>query len=127
MKTLDDWNDREPIYRQLRDRLEAMIIAGAIREGDSLPSVRRIAAEERLNPLTVSRAFQMLAANGLVEPQRGRGMFVTAGGRRRALEHARRRFLDEEWPRVRRRIDQLGLDARHLVEPPGAGNDRQEH
>ena len=104
-----------------------MIIAGTIGEGDSLPSVRRIATEERLNPLTVSRAFQMLAADGLVEPQRGRGMFVTAGGRQRALELARRRFLDKEWPRVRQRIDELGLDVRHLVDPPTGGTDPEEH
>lgn len=118
------WNDSVPIYRQLRDRLEAMIIGRSISEGAPLPSVRRIAAEERLNPLTVSRAFQMLVADDLVEPRRGLGMFVTEGARERALTLARRRFLEQEWPPVLQRIEELGLSAARLL--PGAPSTQAE-
>jgi len=111
-----DWNDKDPIYRQLYDRLVAMILDGSIDEGDGLPSVRQVAAEERINPITVSRAFQMLADAGIVEKRRGLGMFVLAGARDRLLVAEQERFLAEEWPLTLRKIETLGLSLATLME-----------
>src|SRR3954464_9163062 len=103
-----EWSDNQPIYRQLRDRVVAMILEGILKEGDSLPSVRNVAAEYRVNPLTVMKSYQALVDEGLVEMRRGRGMFITAGARALLLETERQRFLEEEWPRVRDTIERLG-------------------
>lgn len=110
-----EWNDSQPIYRQLRDRVVAMILDGVLKEGDPLPSVRVVAAEYRLNPLTVLKGYQQLVDEGLVESRRGRGMFVNAGARRLLLEGERKRFLGEEWPRVAATIQRLGLSAEELL------------
>ncbi|HSJ95640.1 MAG TPA: GntR family transcriptional regulator [Myxococcota bacterium] len=115
-----EWNDREPIYRQLRDRVVAMILDGVLKEGDPLPSVRNVAAELRVNPLTVLKGYQQLVDDGLVETRRGLGMFINAGARDLLLEGERERFLAEEWPRVRATIERLGLTAAQL-EAAGAG------
>ncbi|MEQ8208047.1 MAG: GntR family transcriptional regulator [Woeseia sp.] len=125
------WNDDLPIYRQLRDRVVAMILEGVLADGDALPSVRNVAAEYRLNPLTVLKGYQELVDEGLVEKKRGRGMFVTDGANKQLLKDERRRFLEKEWPAVIATIDRLGLDrADLLAETPapnnkndGAGND----
>src|SRR5262249_21810314 len=109
-----EWNDGQPIYRQLRDRVVAMILDGVLREGDSLPSVRNVAAEYRVNPLTVLKGYQQLVDEGLVESRRGRGMFINAGARDRLLEDERRKFLDEEWPRISATIERLGLKPQEL-------------
>ena len=109
------WDDSLPIYRQLRDRVVAMILEGALKDGDPLPSVRSVAAEFRLNPLTVLKGYQQLVDEGLVEKRRGRGMFVTSGARARLMTDERQRFLEGEWPRVLERIDRLGLDAAELL------------
>jgi len=111
-----EWNDGQPIYRQLRDRVVAMILDGLLKEGDPLPSVRVVAAEDRLNPLTVLKAYQQLVDEGLVETRRGRGMFINAGARRLLLEGERKRFLGEEWPRVAATIQRLGLRAEELLD-----------
>jgi len=111
-----DWNDRQPIYRQLRERIVAMILDGVIKEGDPLPSVRAVAAEYRINPLTVLKSYQHLVDEKLVEKKRGRGMFINAGAREKLLEGERRKFLKEEWPRVRAAIERLGFTARELLE-----------
>jgi GntR family transcriptional regulator len=111
-----EWNDSQPIYRQLRDRVVAMILDGTLKEGDSLPSARTVAADYRLNPLTVLKGYQLLADEGLVESRRGRGMFVNAGARRQLLQGERRRFLGEEWPRVRATIERLGLKLEELLD-----------
>jgi GntR family transcriptional regulator len=108
------WNDSQPIYRQLRDKVVAMILEGALADGDALPSVRNVAAEFSLNPLTVLKGYQQLVDEGLVEKRRGRGMFVTSGARARLLTDERQRFLADEWPRVLERIERLGLDATEL-------------
>lgn len=111
-----EWNDTEPIYRQLRDRVVAMILDEVLKEGDPLPSLRHVAAEYRVNPLTVLKSYQQLVDEGLVESRRGRGMFVNAGARALALRAEREKFLNEEWPRIRDRVRRLGLDAEELLE-----------
>ncbi len=110
-----EWNDREPIYRQIRDRVVAMILDGALKEGDPLPSVRTVAVEYRVNPLTVLKAYQELADAGVVETRRGLGMFINAGARDVLLEGEREKFLREEWPRVHASIQRLGLSAEELL------------
>jgi GntR family transcriptional regulator len=109
------WNDNQPIYRQLRDKVVAMILEGVLADGDALPSVRNVAAEFTLNPLTVLKGYQQLVDEGLVEKRRGRGMFVTPGARARLLTDERQRFLEQEWPRVQATIDRLGLDVELLL------------
>jgi GntR family transcriptional regulator len=111
-----EWNDSQPIYRQLRDRVVAMILDGVLKEGDPLPSVRNVATEYRVNPLTVLKAYQQLVDEELVETRRGRGMFINAGARRLLLRGERERFLDEEWPRIYATIQRLGLSADELLE-----------
>ena len=109
------WNDNQPIYRQLRDKVVAMILEGTLAEGDALPSVRSVAAEHTLNPLTVLKGYQQLVDEGLVEKRRGRGMFVTQGARTELMRDERQRFLAQEWPRVRSTIERLGLDVTELL------------
>jgi len=110
-----EWNDGQPIYRQLRDRVVAMILDGALREGDPLPSVRNVAAEYRVNPLTVLKAYQQLVDEGLVETRRGRGMFINTGAPALLLEGERQKFLNEDWPRIYATIQRLGLDPKELL------------
>jgi len=109
------WNEDAPIYRQLRDRVVAMILEGVLDDGDALPSVRNVAAEYRLNPLTVLKGYQELVDEGLVEKKRGRGMFVTEGARKNLLKDERQRFIETEWPKVAATIERLGLDVEALV------------
>jgi len=111
-----EWNNSQPIYRQLRDRVVAMILDGVLNEGDPLPSVRNVAAEYRVNPLTVLKAYQELVDDQFVESKRGLGMFVKAGARNLLLKGERRKFLDEEWPRIYATIERLGLKAEELLE-----------
>lgn len=112
------WNDSQPIYRQLRDLVVALILDGVLSEGDPLPSVRNVAAEHRLNPITVLKAYQELVDEQLVEKKRGRGMFINAGARALLLRAEREKFLAEEWPRVAATIRRLGLTAEELLEAP---------
>jgi GntR family transcriptional regulator len=114
------WNDSQPIYRQLRDRVVAMILDGVLDEGDPLPSVRNVAAEYRINPLTVLKAYQELADEHLVERRRGLGMFINTGARALLLRAERERFLTEEWPAIRATIQRLGLRADELLAAGGA-------
>ncbi|HYK49252.1 MAG TPA: GntR family transcriptional regulator [Terriglobales bacterium] len=109
-----EWNDSQPIYRQLRDRAVHMILDGLLKEGDPLPSVRNVAAEYRINPLTVLKAYQQLVDEDLVEMKRGLGMFVKAGARDLLLKGERQKFLNEEWPRVAEKIQRLGLTEKEL-------------
>jgi len=113
-----DWDDSQPIYRQLRARVVAMILDGVLKEGDPLPSVRSIAAEYRINPLTVLKAYQQLVDEALVESRRGLGMFILSGARDHLLRDERQRFLNEEWPKIRATIQRLGLDAADLLQRP---------
>jgi len=110
------WNEDQPIYRQLRDRVVAMILEGVLGDGDALPSVRNVAAEYRLNPLTVLKGYQELVDENLVEKKRGRGMFVNEGARERLMKDERQRFLDKEWPQVVATIERLGLDPSSLLD-----------
>lgn len=109
------WNDNTPIYRQLKERVIGMILDGALKSGDPLPSVRQIAAEYQLNPITVSRAYQELVDENLVEKRRGIGMFIIDGASANLLASERERFIREEWPAMLERIRRLGLDAAALL------------
>ena len=111
-----EWNDSQPIYRQLRDRVVAMILEGVLKEGDPLPSVRTVAAEYRVNPLTVLKGYQELVNEGLVETRRGLGMFVNPGARKLLLQGERQKFLGEEWPRIYANIQRLGLQPEELLD-----------
>jgi|SRR5690349_773490 GntR family transcriptional regulator len=117
-----EWNDNQPIYRQLRDRVVAMILDGVLKEGDPLPSVRTVAADYRLNPLTVLKGYQELVDEELVEKKRGLGMYVKDGARTLLLKGERQKFLSEEWPRVQATIQRLGLKAEDLLN--GTGNSK---
>ena len=110
-----EFNDNQPIYRQLRDRVVAEILDGALKEGDSLPSVRSVSADFRVNPLTVLKAYQQLVEEGLLESRRGLGMFVREGARDVLLRGERQKFLGEEWPQIHARIQRLGLKAEELL------------
>lgn len=110
-----NWNDSQPIYRQLRDRVVAMILEGVLKDGDPLPSVRSVAAEYQLNPLTVLKGYQQLVDEQLVEKRRGRGMYVTEGARRALMKDERQKFLEDEWPNVLATISRLGLNAEELL------------
>src|ERR1700747_3037306 len=111
-----EWNDSQPIYRQIRDRVVAMILDGILKEGDALPSVRNVAVEYRVNPLTVLKAYQELVDEQFVESRRGLGMFVKAGARNLLLRGEREKFLAEEWPRIYATIERLGLKGEELLE-----------
>jgi GntR family transcriptional regulator len=114
------WSDGQPIYRQLRDRVVAMILDGVLKEGDPLPSVRSVAAEYRVNPLTVLKGYQQLVDEQLVESRRGRGMFINVGARDLLLQGERQKFLEEQWPRVHATIQRLGLNAKELLKADGS-------
>jgi GntR family transcriptional regulator len=109
------WKDNQPIYRQLRDRTVALILEGALKEGDPLPSVRAVAADCRLNPLTVLKAYQQLVEERLVEKRRGRGMYISEGARRLLLAGERERFLRQEWPHILAAIHRLGFSVQELI------------
>jgi GntR family transcriptional regulator len=115
------WNEDLPIYRQLRDRVVEMILEGVLGDGDALPSVRNVAAEYRLNPLTVLKGYQELVDEGLVEKKRGRGMFVTDGAKKQLLKDERQKFLDKEWPDVVATIQRLGLNTDALLKVASDG------
>jgi GntR family transcriptional regulator len=130
------WNDNQPIYRQLRDRMVALILEGALKEGDPLPSVRVVAADYRLNPLTVLKGYQQLVDERLVEKRRGLGMFVSDGAQRLLLAGERERFLRDEWPHILAVINRLGFSAQelfaqtpaltHPAPPPRGGESKEE-
>lgn len=114
-----EWNDGQPIYRQLRDRVVHMILDGVLKEEDPLPSVRTVAADYRVNPLTVLKAYQELVDEELVEKRRGLGMFVKRGARERLVQGERQKFLADQWPRVSAQIERLGLNLNDLPHPTG--------
>jgi GntR family transcriptional regulator len=111
-----EWNDSQPIYRQLRDRVVAMILDGVLNEGDSLPSVRTVAAEYLVNPLTVLKGYQLLVDEQLVEKRRGLGMFINAGAHDLLMQGERQKFLAEQWPAIHATIQRLGLTPRELLD-----------
>ncbi len=116
------WDDSSPIYRQLRDRVVAMILEGILKEGDPLPSVRAVAAEFRLNPLTVLKGYQQLVDEQLVEKRRGRGMYVNVGARQALMKDEKQRFIEEEWPKTHAVIVRLGLTLEELLKVAPAPN-----
>ncbi len=109
------WNDNTPIYRQLRDRVVAMILDGVLKQGDALPSVRQVAADFQINPITVSKAYQELVDENLVEKRRGLGMYVTDGARSALMKSERDRFLHEEWPPLAARLERMDIDIETLL------------
>jgi len=113
---MSNWDDNIPIYLQLRSTVVQRIVSGSLGEGEVVPSVRQVAAEEKINPLTVSKAYQMLVDEELLEKRRGLGMFVQTGAQAKALEQERATFLQHEWPRVRLRMQMLGLDVKQMLE-----------
>ena len=121
-----EWNDNQPIYRQLRDRVVHMILDGVLKEGDPLPSVRNVAAEYRVNPLTVLKAYQELVDDELVEKRRGLGMFVKEGAHKRLLHGEREKFLSDHWPRVHATIQRLGLKPKELLDAAARNSNRKE-
>lgn len=125
-----DWTNDQPIYRQLKNKVTDAILRGVLKEGEALPSVRTVAVDLRINPITASKAYQELCAEGLVEKRRGLGMFVKEGARARLLEEERRCFLEMEWPKIVERIALLGLDVETLLrkasEHAGRGRDANE-
>ena len=121
-----EWNDSQPIYRQLRDRAIHMILDGVLKEGDALPSVRNVAIENRVNPLTVLKAYQQLVDEQLVEMKRGLGMFVKSGARDLLLKGERQKFLSEHWPRVHATIQRLGLNPKELLDAAARSSNRKE-
>jgi GntR family transcriptional regulator len=121
-----NWNDSQPIYRQLRDRVVEMILEGVLGDGDALPSVRSVAAEYRLNPLTVLKGYQELVDEGLVEKKRGRGMFIMEGAKKALLSGERELFLNEQWPSVIATVRRLGLDLDDLVAKARAEAEKTE-
>ncbi len=118
-----NWDNKEPIYLQLRDRLVELIMDGILAEGDALPSVRQISSEQRINPITVSKAFQILVDEELVEKKRGLGMYVLSGAKEKLSTQEKSKFLEKEWPQILERIDRLGLG---IDELPGSKKNRQE-
>lgn len=118
------WNDTTPIYLQLKEKVVAMMLDGVLKPGDALPSVRQVAADFQLNPITVSRAYQELVDEALVEKRRGLGMYVNEGAREKLLASERKRFLREEWPKVLERIERLKLDLQALVDSARKGDER---
>lgn len=119
------WNDSTPIYRQLRERVVAMILDGVLKQGDALPSVRQVAADFQINPITVSKAYQELVDENLVEKRRGLGMYVTEGARAALLKSERERFLNEEWPALYARLERMGLDLEALLDALKAKGERR--
>ena len=109
-----DWNDNQPIYRQLRERVIALILDNVLNDGDALPSVRNVSSEYRVNPITVSKAYQTLVDDELVEKKRGLGMFVRTGAKALLLETEKKKFLEQEWPEIVSRIKRLGLSSEEL-------------
>lgn len=119
------WDNNQPIYRQLRKRVADLLLDEVLKDGDALPSVREVASEYRVNPLTVLKAYQLLVDEGLVESRRGRGMFVVEGAQQKLLQQQRELFLKEEWPHILQTVDRLGLDWDELFKTVGPPRKRK--
>ncbi len=117
-----EWNDSQPIYRQIRDRVVALILDGVLKPGDAVPSVRTVAADYLVNPLTVLKGYQELVDEQLVEKRRGLGLFVRPEARDLLLSGERRKFLTEQWPQIAATIRRLGLTPEELARAVGAGD-----
>ncbi len=111
-----NWNDKDPIYRQLHDRLVELILEGVLKDGDALPSIREISSQHRINHITVAKAVQLLVDDGLVEKRRGMGMYVIAGAVKQLAGDEKQKFVKEEWPAICKKIERLGLSAESLLQ-----------
>ena len=111
----NDWNDNQPIYIQLREKVVGLILDEVLKDGDALPSVRTVSADYRVNPITVSKAYQTLVDDQVITKKRGLGMFVEVGAKAMLLESEKQKFINQEWPEIRRRIERLGLSADDLL------------
>ncbi len=109
------WNDKEPIYLQLKDKIKEMILSGDLIEGDALPSVRQVAIEYKVNPITVSKSYQILVDEELVEKRRGLGMFVQKGAASKLQSNENEQFIKEDWPKILIKIKHLKLDTSQLI------------
>jgi GntR family transcriptional regulator len=122
---MSQFNDTQPIFLQISERIAEMILSKTASEGEPLPSVRQISADLQVNPLTVTRAYQSLVDIGVVESRRGMGMYVQPGARERLLAHEREKFLSEEWPRISKRLATLELDPAELLRSNPKGSDNE--
>ncbi len=121
-----NWNDRDPIFLQIRDRIVRLVLGGSLKVEEQLPSVRQVAAELAVNPITVMKAYQLLVDEGVLEKRRGLGMFIKDGAWTRLMEQARRQFLESEWPRIRQRITALGLSVQELTKDLPVATDSKD-
>lgn len=121
----NDWNDNQPIYIQLREKVIGLILDEVLKDGDALPSVRTVSAEYRVNPITVSKAYQTLVDDQLITKKRGLGMFVQDGARAQLLESEKQKFIHQEWPEIKRRIERLGLAADELLAKEAEDSDHE--
>ena len=112
---MTEWNENQPIFLQIRQRLVEMILKGQVKPGEALPSIRQASADLAVNPLTVTKAYQSLVDQGVVEKKRGMGMYVSEGAHLALLEQEREAFLSEVWPRIRKQIEALNLDLETLM------------
>ena len=122
----EQWKDDRPIYLQLKDRILTMIMDGVIEEGAALPSVRKVAVEYQINPITASKAYAELVGEGLVEKRRGLGMFILEGSRKKLLATEQKSFLNVEWPIIIEQIARLGLDVSELLKSSQQNNKKQD-
>ena len=121
----NDWNDNQPIYIQLREKVIGLILDEALKDGDALPSVRTVSAEYRVNPITVSKAYQTLVDDQLITKKRGLGMFVQDGAKAQLLESEKQKFIHQEWPEIKRRIERLGLAVDELLADSAKDSDHE--
>jgi GntR family transcriptional regulator len=121
----NDWNDNQPIYIQLREKVIGLILDEVLKDGDALPSVRNVSAEYRVNPITVSKAYQTLVDDQLITKKRGLGMFVQDGARAQLLESEKQKFIHQEWPQIKRRIERLGLAVDELLANKAEDSDHE--
>ena len=118
----NDWNDNQPIYIQLRQKVIGLILDEVLKDGDALPSVRTVSADYRVNPITVSKAYQTLVDDELITKKRGLGMFVEDGAKAKLLESEKQKFIHQEWPVIQRRIERLGLAIDELLTQKSEGS-----
>ena len=121
----NDWNDNQPIYIQLREKVIGLILDEVLKDGDALPSVRNVSAEYRVNPITVSKAYQTLVDDQLITKKRGLGMFVQDGAKAQLLESEKQKFIHQEWPEIKRRIERLGLAVDELLADSAKDSDHE--
>jgi GntR family transcriptional regulator len=111
-----EWNNKQPIYLQLKDKIAAQILDGKISEGEMIPSIRQVSMDYQINPLTVSKAYQLLVDDEIVQKQRGLGMQIISGAREKLLKQQKRIFLEQEWPLLKKKLTRLHIDLKELID-----------